>query len=162
MTAAPSPDLKRVSLLWAVPEHADAIARLHASLFEAAWESNAVQGILANPGSIGLVAATPSPFTIGGFALAQVAADEAEILSIGVGGTWQRHGVGRRLVEGLMRAGAKAGARRIFLDVAPSNAAALALYSRCGFTESGRRKDYYAKAGGGREDALQLAASLGA
>lgn len=106
------------------------------------------------------MAALPNPFTIGGFALAQVAADEAEILSIGVGGTWQRNGVGRRLVEGLMRAGAKAGARRIFLDVAPSNVAALALYGRCGFAESGRRKDYYVKAGGAREDAVQLAAAL--
>ena len=160
MTAPSQPDLRRVSLLWAVPEHADAIARLHASLFDTAWDSPSVSALLANPGSIGLVAATPGPFTIGGFALAQVAADEAEILSIGVGGTWQRLGVGRRLVEGLMRAGAKAGARRIFLDVAPSNAAALALYRRCGFTEAGRRKDYYVKAGGAREDALQLAASL--
>jgi ribosomal-protein-alanine N-acetyltransferase len=158
--STPTPDLRYVSLLWAVPKHAAPIARLHASLFPKAWDVADINGLLANPGSIGLVAATAAPFTIGGFALAQVAADEAEILSIGVGGTWQRHGIGRRLVEGLMRAGAKAGARCIFLDVAPSNAAAVALYGKLGFAEAGRRKAYYTHADGSREDALQLAATL--
>lgn len=155
-------NLKHVSLLWAVPEHAPAIARLHASLFETPWDQSFVEQLLANPGSIGLVAATANPVVIGGFALAQVGADEAEILSIGVGGTWQRHGIGRRLVEGLMRAGARAGARSIFLDVAPSNTAAMALYGQLGFGEVGRRKGYYARAGAAPEDAVQMRAALAA
>lgn len=153
-------DVRFVSMLWALPEHASAIARLQASLFENNWDMASVESLLANPGSIGLVAATVSPFTIGGFALAQVAADEAEILSLGVGGTWQRKGIGRRLVEGLMRAGAKAGARQIHLEVATSNQAALGLYGRLGFTQSGRRTNYYTKRDGTREDALQLRAAL--
>ena len=92
--------------------------------------------------------------------LAQVAADEAEILSIGVTPDWQRKGVGLKLVQGVARAAAKSGARRIFLEVAESNAAALALYRKARFTETGRRKGYYARPGAKAEDAIQLGAEI--
>ena len=111
--------------------------------------------MLGHPGSIALVACTSSPLHIGGFALAQVAADEAEILTIGVSAAWQRHGLGARLIGGLERAGRNAGAKRLFLDVAESNAAARQLYQTTGFTEFGRRKGYYTTPDG-VEDAIQL------
>ena len=39
-----------------------------------------------------------------GFIIGQFAADESEILTIGVAPEFQRHGVGKMLVEGLVRA----------------------------------------------------------
>jgi len=47
----------------------------------------------------------------------------------------------------------------LYLEVRPSNAAALALYARAGFARIGVRKNYY-RATDGREDALVLARSL--
>lgn len=153
-------DPRYVSLLWATPEHADEISRVHAGLFPKAWDADAIQQMLNHPGSVGLVAAGGTPRVIGGFVLAQVAADEAEILTIGVAGPWQRHGIATRLVEGAMRAAKKAGAARIFLEVGRRNASAMALYTKAGFAAAGERKGYYTLPDGSQEDAIILRAVL--
>lgn len=155
-TDAVRPEEERISLLWARPEHASEIARLHGRLFSEAWDAGAIETMLAHPGSIALVATGKGgPTDMCGFALAQVAADEAEILTIGVRPESQRRGVAAKLVAGLLRAGKNAGGQKMHLEVAESNAAALALYRKCGFSEVGRRKGYYARPGGA-EDALRL------
>jgi [ribosomal protein S18]-alanine N-acetyltransferase len=147
---------ERVSLLWARPEHAAQIAQLHGALFPEGWDTATIEGLLAHPGSIALVATgNGGPADLCGFALAQVAADEAEILTIGVRPESQRRGVAEKLVAGLLRAGKNAGGQQMHLEVAESNVAALALYRKCGFSEAGRRKGYYARPGGA-EDALRL------
>lgn len=153
--AAPGP----ISLLWALPDDAAAIATLHAVLFPTAWECDAIQALIEHPASLALVATRPGRIVVG-FIIAQIAADEAEILTIGVAPDYQRHGIGRQLVEGAARSATRSEARRLFLDVADSNAAARSLYASCGFAEIGRRKAYYALPGGAREDALQLARNL--
>ena len=156
------PDLGRVSLLWAVQGHAPAIAGLHAQLFAEPWDAVAISGMLAHPGSIALVATAPGPADVGGFALAQVAADEAEILTLGVAAAWQRGGVATRLVDGIKRAATRAGARALFLEVAALNTAARALYAKAGFAEAARRKGYYAKKDSPAEDAIVMRCALGA
>jgi ribosomal-protein-alanine N-acetyltransferase len=60
----------------------------------------------------------------------------------------------------LARAARKAEARRLFLEVAESNGAAIALYKQTGFADVGRRKAYYVRAGAPPEDALMLALEL--
>jgi ribosomal-protein-alanine N-acetyltransferase len=157
MTASPTP--AAVSMLWAMPEDAPAIASLHAKLFPTAWDADAVRALIEHPAALSLVA-TVQGRQIVGFVLAQVAADEAEILTIGVAPEAQRHGIGRKLIEGTMRAAARAEAKRLFLDVAASNAAARALYAACGFKESGLRKNYYTLPGGARDDGLLLSRDL--
>ena len=156
----PPADVRYLSLLWAVQEQAGEIARLHAQLFDPAWDEASILRTLGHPGSIALVGGAGTPRRIGAFALAQVAADEAEVLSIGVMPDWQRHGVGLKLLAGVKRAAAKAGARRMYLDVAASNAAAIALYKRAGFVETSRRAGYYSKPGGATEDAILFSVDL--
>jgi ribosomal-protein-alanine N-acetyltransferase len=148
-----------VSLLWALPDDAPAIAALHAELFPTAWERDAVQALIEHPASLALVATRPGRIVVG-FIIAQIAADEAEILTIGVAPEQQRYGIGRQLVEGTARSAIRSEARRLCLDVADNNAPARALYASCGFAEIGRRKAYYTLPGGAREDALQLARDL--
>ena len=154
------PDLTHVSLLWALPDHAEAISRLHSAAFDDGWAAPAVARLLANPGSVAMVAAAGVPPSIGAFVLAQVAADEAEILSIAVDPAWQRHGVAARLVEAVKRGAVRSGARALFLEVADGNAAAISLYRVSGFTETGRRKGYYAHPDGTREDAVTMRCAL--
>ena len=154
--STPKAELKYLSLLWATHEHAADISRLHSALFNNGWDEAAVTGLLAHPGSIAMLASAGMPRQIGAYALAQVAADEAEILSIGVASPWQRMGVATKLLDGLKRAAVRAGALRIFLEVAASNAAAIALYQKQGFVEAGRRAGYYTRPDGTKEDALIL------
>ena len=92
--------------------------------------------------------------------MSQLAADEAEILTLGVRKDCQRNGIARRLVEAMARAARKAEVRRLFLEVGQSNAAALGLYQGLGFQQVGQRKGYYEHAGASAEDALVLALAL--
>jgi ribosomal-protein-alanine N-acetyltransferase len=161
MTTAPQPvDPKYLSLLWAGPDRAAEIAALHEKLFDPPWDAATVRPLLDHPGSTAFVALLGQPKATVGFVLGQIAADEAEILSIGVAPEWQRRGLGRRLVEGLARAVARAEVKRLILEVADDNAAAHALYRGLGFTEVGRRRNYYHRTSGSPVDALLLALAL--
>ena len=156
----PFRNVKRVSLLWAEPERADEIAALHARLFDPAWDAAAIKALLEHPASTSLIAVFGSPQVPVGFIIGQLAADEAEIISIGVALDWQRFGVGAMLVEGLARACRRGDARRLFLEVASDNEAALQLYASLNFKEVGRRKGYYQRSGGPPLDAIMLALDL--
>ncbi|MGM0412696.1 MAG: GNAT family N-acetyltransferase, partial [Pseudomonadota bacterium] len=68
-------------------------------------------------------------------------------------------GLGRLLLRALLAEGRLAGAEQAFLEVRPSNTAAVALYQAEGFETVGVREAYY-PAGGGREDALVLRKDL--
>jgi [ribosomal protein S18]-alanine N-acetyltransferase len=77
---------------------------------------------------------------VAGFAVSRrTAPDEAEILNVAVAPRWRRRGLARLLIE---RA-TPAEARALFLEVRESNEAARAFYRAAGFTEYGRRPDYY-------------------
>jgi [ribosomal protein S18]-alanine N-acetyltransferase len=153
-------DYKHVSILWAAPEHAEELALLHSGLFDVPWDAAAFVKLLGHPGSTAFLARVGAPARTVGFILGQLAADEAELLTLGVGKDSQRHGIGRRLVEALARAAKKAEARRLHLEVAGDNIPALVLYKKLGFAEVGRRKGYYQRAGAPPEDALRLALTL--
>ena len=153
-------DYRHVSILWASPEHAAELAQLHAGLFEKPWDADSFLRLLTHPGSTSFLARVGTPPQTAGFIVSQLAADEAEILTLGVRKDSQRHGIARRLVEAMARAAKKAEVRRLFLEVGQSNAAALALYKGLGFQEVGRRKGYYEHAGRRAEDALVLALAL--
>lgn len=151
---------KHVSILWAGTDHAEELARLHAPLFGPAWDAASLMQRLSDPGCTAFVARVGAPPQTVGFIVGQLAADEAEILTLGVSEEWRRRGIGRRLVEAMGRAAGRAEARRLYLEVAAGNTGALALYERLGFQECGRRKGYYARAGAPAEDAVNLALAL--
>lgn len=90
---------------------------------------------------------------LAGYAVMMVAVDEVELLNISVLDDWRRRGLGTSLLAGLCQRAREMGARRMLLEVRPSNDAGLGFYARHGFRQLGRRKAYY-PAVGGREDAL--------
>lgn len=93
------------------------------------------------------------------YGLVTVTLDEAQLLNITVSPELQGRGLGGNLLAHLMDDSRNAGARRMFLEVRPSNTGALALYQRSGFLRVGLRKAYY-PAREGREDAIVMAREL--
>lgn len=94
-----------------------------------------------------------------GYGLLSLAADEAHVLNVCTDPDQQGQGHGRRLLRALLMLAQGRGAQRVFLEVRPSNLAAIALYHAEGFNEIGRRPRYY-PAKGGREDAIVMAKEL--
>ncbi|PID45782.1 MAG: ribosomal-protein-alanine N-acetyltransferase [Proteobacteria bacterium] len=97
---------------------------------------------------------------IKGYLFLSVMVDEMHILNLCVHPELQGQGWGRNLLNRAFQlAGSLYKANMCFLEVRPSNAAALALYQSVGFNEIGLRKNYY-PADQGREDALVMARSI--
>jgi [ribosomal protein S18]-alanine N-acetyltransferase len=101
-----------------------------------------------------------SDSNLAGFAVAGWLPQEtaAEIEGLVVDEKYRRQGIGSALIGACMEWAANAGASSIRLEMRASNAAALALYHRHGFSAVGRRRAYYSAP---VEDAVLLQAPLG-
>lgn len=132
---------------------APVFAALHGTSFDEPWTAESFAVLLAQPGVAGWLWGEPPD----GLLLVRAAADEAEILTVAVAPAMRRrHGADMMLAEAL-RILAQGLTRRVFLEVAADNTAALALYGRAGFVPCGRRPGYYAK---GSIDAVIMERSL--
>ena len=96
---------------------------------------------------------------VAGYCVLSHAAGETHLLNLCVAPEAQGQGLGATLLGHALRRSALQGSAEIFLEVRPSNHAALALYRRYGFRQVGERPDYYA-AGEGRENAVIMARAL--
>lgn len=80
-----------------------------------------------------------------GYAVVWLAGEEAELGDLAVAAEHRGRGLGRLLLEAALGAAARAGARRVFLEVRESNGAARRLYERACFETVGRRPRYYTR-----------------
>ena len=94
-----------------------------------------------------------------GYAVMMLGAGEAHLLNLSIDAHVQRRGHGSRMLENLIRAARRYGARQLFLEVRPSNEAGRLLYLKHGFRQIAVRRGYY-PARDGREDALLFALDL--
>jgi ribosomal-protein-alanine N-acetyltransferase len=90
-----------------------------------------------------------------GYGVMSVGAGEAHVLNLCVAEDQRCQGAGRALLRSLLECAASAGAAEAFLEVRPSNTAAIRLYLALGFEQVGMRRGYY-QAVNGREDAAVL------
>lgn len=103
--------------------------------------------------------ASRTPGELLGYFVLLIAVGEAHLLNLSVSAARQRQGIGSGLLREVLRLGREGEARHVFLEVRPSNAAAIALYAGFGFKHIAERPGYY-PAHGGREDALVLTLDL--
>ena len=94
-----------------------------------------------------------------GYGVMSLGAGEAHILNLCVREEFRIVGFGRRLLEHMLERAAASGVGEAFLEVRPSNLAAIGLYQRLGFEQIGIRRGYY-QAPDGREDAIVLKLDL--
>lgn len=110
------------------------------------WTADSIAALLVQPGVSALLACGGDEPA--GFVMIRVAAEDSEILALGVAPEARRRGTGRRLVDGAVAAAMAGGATAVFLEVAEDNKNARALYSRAGFAPVGRRPGYYRRTDG--------------
>lgn len=139
---------------------ADALAKLHrrAMTDTAAWSVAEFNALLSTAGHFLVTRpdAVPEPI---GFALGRVTIDEAELLTLAVDPASWRQGIGRACLTAFEVAAAKQGAVTAFLEVAATNAPAIALYLSRGWQKIGLRKAYY-QGVNGRIDAIVMRKAL--
>ena len=134
------------------------LAQLHGESFHRGWGEAEFEAMLAERNT--LVHRLRIGRKITGFAVSRIAADEAEILSIGLAASHRGRGLSRNLL--LIHLGhlAGRGVRSVFLEVEENNQPARRLYERSGFTVIGRRERYYREANGEQLNALVMRRDL--
>jgi ribosomal-protein-alanine N-acetyltransferase len=148
--------------LWleaATGEDLPALVDLERQSFSHPWSSRHFRDALRNaPRSRVLVLRAPFEDAdpgrgIRAYSVVQAVADEMHVHNLAVEPGHRRRGLGRLLMELALDWGRRRGARRAFLEVRPTNAGALALYTSLGFRTISLRRRYYQHP---TEDALVL------
>jgi len=105
------------------------------------WSDTQIKSILADSSRIVLVSKHADEVT--GFAVFHVLTDQAELENVVIAEAARRKGEAGILLRAGCGLVAARGVRRVLLEVRASNEAALRLYKKVGFSECGRRKNYY-------------------
>ena len=127
------------------------LAALHARATTTgrAWSETEFAALLADPAV--LCIRTDQCFVLG-----RVVLDEAEILTLATDPDHRRQGHAARALAAFEAAARSRGAARVLLDVAADNDAAHRLYLGADYKACGRRRGYYARAGGLAADAIVM------
>lgn len=83
--------------------------------------------------------------TVLGYCGIYMAADEGEITNVAVKPEFRRCHIADEMLQALLSDSEAEGIRHIYLEVRVSNAAAIGLYEKHGFTRKGIRKNFYEK-----------------
>lgn len=83
-----------------------------------------------------------------GFAGFKRTLDTADIMNIVVKKSFRNKGIGKKLLDFLIKEAKKQNIKNIFLEVNKNNFPALKLYKNFGFKEIGIRKNYYQNSDG--------------
>ena len=133
------------------PAHVAQIAQLEKICFSDPWSERSIASELDNKLAFWLVAVEGD--TVAGYIGSQTVMDETDMMNVAVHPDFRRRGIAEALVTGLVEELKNKGSHCLTLEVRASNAPAIALYEKLGFSEIGRRKNYYRNP---REDALIL------
>ncbi|NLU24234.1 MAG: ribosomal protein S18-alanine N-acetyltransferase [Clostridiales bacterium] len=143
----------KINVIPMTADHLDELARLEKICFSRPWSRQMLAEELENQCAAFLVAVEPLTERVVGYAGVLVMADEGYITNVAVFPEMRRQGIARQLLDVFVRFAKANELAFLTLEVRPSNTAAIALYQGYGFTERGRRKNYYDFP---KEDALIL------
>ena len=107
--------------------------------YEKKWEKKDFYSFISNQHNI-FILSQPEPV---GFIKARIIKDEIEIISILTDKKFRKKGIGKNLINKLLRVAKKNKTKHIFLEVSVENRIAINLYKKFNFNEIGKRKNYY-------------------
>lgn len=135
-------------------EDANDIARLEKQCFSTPWSAKGITDS-HNNGTTFFVARTETETV--GYAGVQITADIGFVTNIAVNSNYRGKGIGKALTNRLCYAAIQNKCDSITLEVRPSNAVAIGLYTSLGFVEVGRRPKFYTEP---TEDAVLMTKNL--
>ena len=130
-------------------DDAEACSRIHAQSFKRGWTVSEFQQLILDPNvfSDGCFdsgkSLLPVKAPMYGFAISRLIAGEAEILTIAVDPSARGGRIATAIMTDHVCALRLAGCRKLFLEVAEDNVAALSLYRTFNFRKVGERPEYY-------------------
>ncbi len=109
------------------------------------WKPQDYLELAREPGGSMLIAEIEDfhPPLIVGFAAIQRILDEAELRNLVIHSSHRRKGIGRALLERVIQQLQESGAKKLYLEVRPSNQPARTFYAVAGFRLEYTRPDYY-------------------
>ena len=131
--------------------HVPQIAEIEKLCFSDPWSENSIASELSNRLSFWLVAEEDGKVL--GYVGSQSVLGESDMMNLAVCPECQRKGIGEALVLALCEQLKEKGNRCLSLEVRVSNLPAVSLYQKLGFSQVGRRPNYYRDP---REDAWIL------
>lgn len=123
------------------PEDAHEVSCIERQIFSQPWSSQGFLDALTLENTIFLVA--ESSGKILGYCGMYCAADEGEITNVAVDETHRNCGIGKMLVQQLLKEAKEAGIATVILEVRISNKSAIHVYEKMGFIIQGIRKGFY-------------------
>ena len=131
--------------------HVPQVAELEKLCFSDPWSEQSIASELDNVLALWYVALDDD--RVVGYIGSQTVCGETDVMNIAVHPDYRRRGIGQILIEELIREVKNLGSISLTLEVRSSNAPAVSLYEKLGFSQVGRRKNYYHNP---KEDALIL------
>ena len=138
---------------------ADAVAKLHAASFYRGWPRQDIEAYIIDPDTPPLVA-RDARHKVVGFAMLRILGDDVELMTIAVEPKFRGKGVGHALMQACFEDLMMTPVKRMVLEVAADNPAAIKLYQQLGFQRISERKGYYARPDGQPATALVMARNL--
>ena len=135
--------------------HVAQVAELEKICFSDPWSEKSVASELKNELALWLVAVEED--RVAGYVGSQTVMGETDMMNIAVHPNHRRCGIAEALVDALVAKLRTLDSHCLTLEVRASNAPAIALYDKLGFTQVGRRPNYYRNP---KEDALILRKAL--
>ena len=117
------------------------IAALEADCFSDPWSERALKESLANSAYTFFAALDSGDFK--GYIGAYTVLDEMQITNVAVSLDARRRGIGRLLIDALVKDASDHSLSTVTLEVRASNTPARALYEKLGFKAVGVRKNFY-------------------
>ena len=131
--------------------HVAHVAALEQVCFTDPWSEKSIAGELCNPLSLWVVAMEGD--NLAGYVGSQSVMGESDMMNVAVDPGFRRRGIAQALIEKLIVELSARDNHSLTLEVRAGNAPAIALYQKLGFTQAGRRPNYYRNP---KEDALIL------
>jgi ribosomal-protein-alanine N-acetyltransferase len=129
------------------------VLQIERASFADPWTEESFLRLLGGHPAIFQVLEYPPDFGIAGYVIAFAVGEDAELLNVAVDPKLRGRGLAGQMLDAVLLELSRKAVRTAFLEVRESNSAARALYGSRGFTEIGRRRNYYRRP---VEDALVM------
>jgi [ribosomal protein S18]-alanine N-acetyltransferase len=131
--------------------HLDEILEIEKLSFSSPWPKVSFDGEFSLPHSFSYGIRSTTDMKMRGYLFFWLLEEEIHILNLATHPALRRAGMAFQLISHLIDIASKAACKLIFLEVRPSNSAAIGLYESFGFVQVGIRPNYYSDT---HEDAL--------